>query len=516
MALPQQEQGERWGTQNVLLEGGLYLDKDVLFQASQMPGSARQLINFEPSLDGGYHRILGYEYFDTAQMPHGSSPVLGSIVNHFEDVVTAMQAGDTYQSSGSGWTKINGVDNHTAMGHVEHTDYTWATSRFTFVDGDPNAYPVRIEAAGIYTILTNAPKGQKFVREFSGYLWLSAGDGTLTFSAPNDDNDYNAISGAGELNVGFNIVGLGVWRGALYVFGEQRIAQVTGTSAVDWIVTPLTDQIGMTGVYSLQEVNGDLIFLSSDGIRTISGTARIFDRELGVISRPINSVILPLGGSNLISVVVKTKSQYRLFKGTSSTDPATAPGILGALKLQSNGSVAWEWSELSGILTACADSGLFNGSELVIHGSFDGYVYQQESGTDFNGVDIQAVYKTPYLIFSDPNVRKILRKICLNTRSSGPTMVTVGVTFDYLDPTVLNPPDNTANISGGGITYDEGTGFNWDNAVPEYFWNIFPEDRVCLNLQGSGFAAGFSFTSFGGSDYSLQAMSIQFNQGARR
>jgi accessory colonization factor AcfC len=45
----------------------------------------------------------------------------------------------------------------------------------------------------------------------------------------NNDNDYNAIDGAGTIIVGFNVQGMGVWRGALYVFGDQRIAQITGT-----------------------------------------------------------------------------------------------------------------------------------------------------------------------------------------------------------------------------------------------------------------------------------------------
>ena len=288
-----------------------------------------------------------------------------------------MQSGDTYRSTGSGWTKISGTDNHSGQGIVQHTHYSWATDRLAFVDGAGSSHPVRIEASGTYTILTNAPTGQKFIKEFSGYLWMSSGNSTLTYSAPQNDNDYNAGDGAGTINVGFNIVGLGVWRGALYVFGTNKIAQVTGTSSADWAVTQLADDVGMTGPYSLQEVNGDLIFMANDGLRTISGTARIFDRELGVISRPITAIIIPLISSNLSSVVVKAKSQYRIFQGTSSTSPATAQGIVGTLKLQTSGSVAWEWSTTSGILVSCAHSGLYNGAELVVHGGFDGYVYQQ-------------------------------------------------------------------------------------------------------------------------------------------
>lgn len=510
MAIPDQ-QGERWATQNVLLEGGLYLDKDAFYQAAQMPGSAIKLINFEPSLDGGYHRILGYKKFDAAQ-PSGTNTVLGVIVNPFDAKITAMVAGNTYQSAGSGWSRINGADVHSAMGVIQSTKYNWATNRVTFVDGDPNANPVRLETGGVYTVLTNAPKGQKFIQEFSGYLWMSDGTGTLTFSAPQNDNDYNAIDGAGSLNVGFPIVGLGVWRGALYIFGQQRISQVTGTSLADWQVTPLTDNIGMTGIYSLQEVNGDLVFMSSDGLRTISGTARIFDRELGVISRPINTFLVASGSQNLISGVVKSKSQYRLFQGTGSTATSTYPGVLGTLKLQTNGNVAWEWSKLSGIPVSSMDNGLINGVEVTAHGSYDGYVYEQENGTDFNGTAIQATYQTPFLIYNDSGVRKILYKLQSDFKSSGSAMITLGTIFDYGDGTVINPPDQVLNIAGGSAVWDSGV--TWDQVGIS--WDVSSFLRVKANLVGSCFSSSLVFTSSGGADYSLQAYSIQYGIGARR
>lgn len=511
MALPEQR-GEQWGIQNVVLEGGLYLDRDTVWQATQMPGSATRLVNFEPSLDGGYHRLLGYSLFDTNQLPHGASQVFGAIVNFIDSTVVAMQAGDTYTGSGSGWTKINSTDNHSAMGKVDWTFYSWATNRFAWVDGDPNAHPVRIEAGGAYTVLTNAPVGQKYIQEFEGYLFMTAGDGNLTFSAPQSDNDYNAGDGAGQINVGFPIVGLGVWRGALYILGQNKIAQLTGTSAADWTVTPLTDDVGMIAPYTLQEVNGDLIFLSQDGLRTISGTARIFDRELGVISRPINSALLPMGASNWTSVPIRNKSQYRLLQGTNSTSQSTASGIIGTLRLQTTGSTAWEWAETEGILASCASSGLFNNVETVVHGAWDGYIYQEENGNTFNGSSINAAYQTPYLVFSDSGVRKVLRKLQLDARSTGAATINLGVIFDYNDPTTALPSGISLPIAGGSATWDDGETWN-ESGV---FWDITPDVRIKSYLIGSGFNASLVFASTGGADYSIQSYSLQYSIGARR
>lgn len=513
VAQQQQTQGERWATQSVLVEGGLYLDRDTIFQAEQMPGSARELTNFEPSLDGGYHRILGYAPFDTNQLPNGATQVFGAIANFIDSTVIAMQSGNTYISSGSGWTKINSTDTHAAMGKVDWTFYSWATNRFAWCDGDPNAFPVRIEATGAYTVLTNAPKGQKYIQEFEGYLFMTAGDGNLTFSAPQNDNDYSALDGAGQINVGFPIVGLGVWRGALYILGQNKIAQLTGTSAADWTVTPLTDDVGMIAPFTLQEVNGDLVFLSQDGLRTISGTARIFDRELGVISRPINTHLLPMGASNWTSIPIRNKSQYRLLQGTETTDSTTADGIIGTLRLQTNGSTAWEWGTTSGILASCGSSGLIDNVETVVFGAWDGYVYEMENGEDFNGTPIQAIYRSPYLTFSDPSIRKILQKITVNTKASGATAISVGVVFDTAATNVLYPPNVIISLASGSGSWD-GAGETWDEAG--LIWNVFSDARTVANLQGSGFNASFSFTSNGGSDYSITSWVLQYSQGARR
>ncbi len=62
--------------------GGLDTNKDLLAQAERYPGSALQLINYEPSISGGYRRISGYANSYGA-LP-GQGGVLG--INIFEGI----------------------------------------------------------------------------------------------------------------------------------------------------------------------------------------------------------------------------------------------------------------------------------------------------------------------------------------------------------------------------------------------------------------------------------------------
>lgn len=68
-----------WETFPVEVRGGLVTNLSPLQQGIRSPGSARNLINFEPSIEGGYKRILGYTKYDPAYIPpYGEPKVQGS------------------------------------------------------------------------------------------------------------------------------------------------------------------------------------------------------------------------------------------------------------------------------------------------------------------------------------------------------------------------------------------------------------------------------------------------------
>lgn len=67
---------DRWQTYPIEFRGGLVTSLSPLQQGIQEPGSARVLRNYEPSVDGGYRRVLGYQKFDTAVVPHYGAAVV--------------------------------------------------------------------------------------------------------------------------------------------------------------------------------------------------------------------------------------------------------------------------------------------------------------------------------------------------------------------------------------------------------------------------------------------------------
>jgi hypothetical protein len=65
-----------WETFPIEIKGGLVTNISPLQQGITAPGTARRLNNFEPSIEGGYKRILGYTKFDSAFVPPYGEPVV--------------------------------------------------------------------------------------------------------------------------------------------------------------------------------------------------------------------------------------------------------------------------------------------------------------------------------------------------------------------------------------------------------------------------------------------------------
>ena len=199
--------------------------------------------------------------------------------------------------------------------------------------------------------------------------------------------------------------------------------------------------VGCLSGYSIQEIGGDLIFLAPDGLRTVAGTARIGDVELGTVSKEIQPLVTDLTESInsyiITSLVLREKSQYRLFYTDTSKTKSEQRGIIGTLR--PNG---FQWSETRGIEVTEIGSGFDqNGVENYYHGDTDGYVYVHDSGNDFEGSNILARYATPDYDYGDLGTLKTLHYLKVSASAEGVVEPDVQVRFDYGSTDIPQPPD---------------------------------------------------------------------------
>ena len=223
---------------------------------------------------------------------------------------------------------------------------------------------------------------------------------------------------------------LKVFRDRLFVFCEDEIFFLAGNSIADFQLQPVTRSIGCVDGFSVQEIAGDLIYLAPDGLRTIAGTEKIGDVELGTVSKQIQPRLDNIDKDRISSVVIRSKSQYRLFFPDDSGGSVSSPGLMGVIKAGVESGVGWEYADLRGIRPTCCSSGFISGVETVIHGGYDGYVYKQESGDDFDGTDISAIYRGPDFTMGDAGIRKMMQRIIWNYDNEGAVNSNFRIRYD--------------------------------------------------------------------------------------
>ena len=505
--------------------GGLNTNRDVLSQPENSPGSATQLINYEPSTTGGYRRISGFT--NTYGTVPGTGRVLGIVVldgiHNGIMACRAPSAGTAYfhywNTATSAWVAITTPNTVTManVSKVRFTKFNFGSPKLAMADG---VNPAATYDGTTYTQITdaNAPSAPKYIDIFKGHLFL-AGDSTepqnLYFSAPFNITNFNPANGAGVINVGFEIVQIKQFRDGLFVFGKNEIKVLRGTSLADFVLSEVTVNLGCIAPDSVVELAGNLIFLSADGFRPIAGTDRIGDIELQNISKSIqftvSSIIDELVASSidperLSAVVIRRKTQFRLFIPDEGTF-----GILGGIR-QSDAGFGFEYSQIFGIPATCADSDFIDLEELVIHGDATGKVYRQEQGTSFDTLPILSIYQTPHYYFEDPTIRKNFYNISTFLRSEGSTEIVFSVSYDFDDSVnVFNPSNYTITTEGAAAYYNEAV----YDAAAIYDGNPSPVEKT--NISGSGFSVAFKYvTNDTNASHTIQGFVLNFGYNDRR
>lgn len=391
--------------------------------------------------------------------------------------------------------KINGVDK--IIGVDSHNyPFTWNGTTFTTLSSSP------IDVLGA-----------KFVIYHKNQMFFAKGE-TITFTAPYTDSDFSAANGAGVINIGGVITGLIVFRESLIIFTEKTISQLVGNTLQDFVLQPITRNVGCVAPDTVEEIGGDVIFLGPEGLRLLSATDRVGDFNLGVVSKPIQNemTLLIASSSSFSSCVIKQKSQYRIFGYNSNITSNNSKGIIGTQTL-GNDTSNMSWAETIGIRAYVCDSDYTNQTEVIVFAHSDGYVYQMENGNSFDGSTIVASFATPFVYINDPRIRKTFYKMVLYTDPQGSVETSVNLKLDF--DTVDSVQPDTIVLSNNTAT----AGFYGSNNA-KYGVTVYGsklKNQFETQLIGSGFSASLQFLSDGTSaPFSLDAATIEFSTHDRR
>ena len=461
-------------------KGGLNTNLNQIEMLAQ-PGTATKLRNFEVDPDGGYRRISGFSQFGDGTRPNTDNDVFGLHV-YADGLIACVGTNIYFSQDGDSWLQINkdsvasGGDNYSTFGGrstLARTSQDLATfavyegisdyGEVIITDRGSGVKPMYFKMTGTGSALSSRTYFCKEVT-VSGTVYpkfcvihdkhlvvggAATAPNTIYYSntlADSDDLTDFTGTGSGSIVLDDQVVGLKSFRDDLIIFCSNSIYKLENINNSSTItITPITQNVGCLDGNSIQEIGGDLVFLSPDGIRTVAGTARIGDVELGSVSRQIQSLIGTLASSvnsfRISSTVLRSKSQYRLFYSAATAASSLAKGIIGTIT--PNG---FEWSETLGIQAHGLTSGFDkDGIEKTYHGDKDGYIYVHDDGNYFTpagtATNIYAEYQTPNFDFGDVGTRKTLLYTRLSITPEGDSQPTLRVRYDYEDTNIPQPAD---------------------------------------------------------------------------
>ena len=326
---------------------------------------------------------------------------------------------------------------------------------------------------------------------------------------------------AGNSKVDQAVLAVSSLRDRVVIFSRNSIHQlieIDDPNQLNTAILPVSYRVGCASGWSVQEVNGDLMFLAPDGIRTLSTSDKYGDVQFGNVAQKIRPLLVDLlsklSSYTISSTVIRQKNQYRLFYTDAVFGDDQQQGIVGTLKADNTGNVVWQWSRIEGIPLSCIastaiDSGIRQNLEKHVHGGFDGTVHLHDEGDDFNGTAITATIELNELDYGDIGRRKTLHYVRVFGDVEDATVddVTMNIVYDYADEMTAQPGSYLFSGIEGVAGYGTAV-FGTDT----YGGSADFSERVLV--EGSGFSNKFTFSSSGrNGPYSLNSLYIDMRMG---
>ena len=438
-------------TDVVTMTGGL---NEAVSTLEMKPGEMISCQNYYISegFTSGYASCVGYERYDgrpLASLTYGKEgndtareaarsnihevPGINEIRGVFlykgkvyaiRDKAGAVNAG-LFVESTSGWVEVDTTSSPLLAGGrysvVLHA-FTGGTEKIFWASGVDKA--CQFDGTTVTKITTGmAVDTPKFIDVFNDRLFLTFTDGSLQYS--NVGNPLDWATGAGEIGVGFDITGIRTTVGNnLVIFGYNNISLLTGTSTADWVLSKHSDVVGAFP-YTIEKIFDTFIFFNTTGITTLSATQEYGDFVSGTLSAKLSATIERYKQSVLCSTVVKDLNQYRLFL----TDGTCIVVSFFNKKLRGVSKFKYPIPVFKTI------TGLDSGNESVnFFISSTGYIYKMDSGTSFDGAEIEHKFTLAYYHYKSPRYWKRFLKILFELYCPDAITIKLRPLFDYNEP----------------------------------------------------------------------------------
>lgn len=357
-------------------------------------------------------------------------------------------------------------------GRYEFTSHNFYASSGTLRMYGANGVGYGFEFDGNYfvPIVTGMPTDTPtHVAAHKSHLFFAFPGGSLQNSSLGDPLVFNAITGATEIGLGDEITGfIEDNENLLTILSAKSIANLYGNDAADFQLEILTSEAG--ALPWTAEKMGTGIYMDNRGVRSLTASQNYGNFSIGTyteVIQPLLNSYVKAGILPVASCRVRAKTQYRLFFSNGD-------GITIYLGKKNPEILPFNLSKVPTCICSVEDS---NRQECIFFGDSDGYVHKIDSGTSFDGANIEYFLRLAFNHFGAPQMRKRWHKAMVDCDATPKASISLTTDFDYGDPfeAGIDPIDFVVN--GGGGSWDIS---NWE----EFYWSSTTQGFMEAPLDG--------------------------------
>jgi hypothetical protein len=282
----------------------------------------------------------------------------------------------------------------------------------------------------------------KHVTAHKNHLFFTF-DSSVQHSSIGLPYEWSAITGAAELAMGDTVTGFqvqpgGQTSGALAIFTRNRMSILYGSSSADWNLVQYREEIGAIA-YTTQDV-GYTIFFDDQGIMSLQTVQEFGNFSHSALSNQIKPFLTGKRGLVSMSCISRDKGQYRLyFTDGTGVYVTTGKGKYGPVV------IGMTTVTIPNPITSIHSSEDSSGAEAIFFGSSNGFVYQMEKGTSFDGAAIGWSFKLSKDVLKSPRTEKRFMTAALNFSTAG--YATFDVDYALGAESALVPQPSPTSVS---------------------------------------------------------------------
>lgn len=311
-----------------------------------------------------------------------------------------------------------------------------------------------------------------FITIHENHLFLGYLSSAIT-SGIGNPYTFSTTLGAAEIAFGDNITGFMPQPGsettaALAVYCRNKTHMVYGTSSANWEKRIYNENAGAIS-YTVQKVAQTFVF-DDRGVTSLSATLQFGNFVEATVTRRVKNWLAGKRNITTDSHVSRDKQQYRLF---------FSDGTAAYLKVTSDGVSMMPMSFPHPVKCSVSMEAYGGGDEVTFFGSADGYVYQMDKGTSFDGDPIEW---SMVLVFNNSKMYRVLKKyrrLTFEMVGDGYAVFQSTYSLSYGSEETSQPNVTANDVSLGASYWDE---FVWD----EFVWDGTPLKPLSMAIDGDG------------------------------